>query len=115
LSESLSQPEIAALRQELQAVLSLLRNVKPEMQAQISENTRMVSLLTSSLALTRQLGLPDDIQAGIEPIRRMTAALIALRLALHQVEMAAGPVGWALAGISFVSLGFSAYDMVRGR
>ena len=65
-----------------------------------------------SLSLLRRFGLPEDIDKGITKIQQMIAVMNALRLAAIALQTAAGPTGWALAGVSLIASGFAAADVM---
>jgi len=96
--------------------------VKVEIQI---ETTKMITqlekvqvLLYGTLGILRRLGLPEEVDSAILKIQRIIAALNMLRLALYAVEMASGPVGWAMAGVGIagtvLSTGDLMYDLGRG-
>lgn len=87
------------------------------------ENVRKwETVLYRSLGLARRLGLPENIDGAVAKIQRATMAANQLRLTLIALEMSAGPVGWALAGIGLLTtalttgeiVGDILYDMDRG-
>jgi len=65
-----------------------------------AEIARYTAVLYGALGIMKRMGLPEEAQAQIAQIQKMIAQLMMLRASLIAVEMAAGPVGWALAGIS---------------
>jgi len=72
-----------------------------------------VALLTSALTLTRRMGLPDDAASAIAKIQRLIMMLLQLRAALLAVQVAAGPVGWALAGVGIATAALSFTDVIQ--
>lgn len=61
---------------------------------------KVQTLLYGTLGILHRLGLPEPIDAAIIKIQRLISTLNMLRMSLIAVEAAAGPVGWAMAGIS---------------
>ena len=77
----------------------------------MSEIRRLEILLFRILGLVRRLGLPEDIEAGIVRIQRLIMTVRLAHAAFIALHAAAGPVGWALAGVGVVSAAWTAYDV----
>lgn len=78
-----------------------------------------ITLLASSLALTRRMGLSEDINEGIARIQRLITTLNALRVSILAVQAASGPIGWGLAAVGIAASFVSVVDLIesetRGR
>lgn len=60
------------------------------------------------------MGLPDDADAAIAKVQRLTTMLLTLRATLLAVQVAAGPVGWAIALVGAGGTIITAADAVGG-
>ena len=78
----------------------------------MTEIRRLEILLFRSIGLLRRLGLPEDIEQGIVRIQRLIMAVRLAHAALIAMQAAAGPIGWALAGVGIVSAAWTAYDVI---
>ncbi len=78
----------------------------------MAEIRRLEILLFRTLSLIRRLGLPEDIEQGIVRIQRLIMAARLAHAALIAMQAAAGPIGWALAGVGIVSAAWTAYDVI---
>lgn len=76
------------------------------------ENIRKLqTVLYRTLGLLRRFGLPEEIDAQIMKIQRLIMLLNELRLTMIAVHTAAGPIGWALAGLGVATFAFDAGDL----
>lgn len=82
-------------------------------QQAYTEIRRLQTLLYRTLGLVRRFGLPENAEAMITQIQRLITLLNSLRLSLIAVQMAAGPVGWALAGVSLLATAMTAGDFIE--
>lgn len=87
----------------------------------MTELRRVQTLLYRTLGLIRRLGLPEDMEQAVVLVQRLISAMNQLRLAAIALQVASGPIGWALAAVSAVSAVWtgvewadSAYDQMRG-
>lgn len=86
---------------------SLEINVEPTY-----ENIRKLqTILYRTMGLLRRFGLPEEIDAQIMKIQRLIILLNQLRLTMIAVHTAAGPIGWALAGLGAATFAFDAGDL----
>jgi hypothetical protein len=72
-----------------------------------------------TLHMLEKLGLPPDAAEAVNEAQRLISTLRMLQLTMNQVEIAAGPIGWLIAGVSVASTALSVgdliYDEVNGR
>ncbi len=78
-----------------------------------SEIRKLELLLYRTLGLVRRLGLPEDIEQGIVRIQRLITTVRVAHAAFIALHTAAGPIGWALAGVGVVSAAWSVYDEIE--
>lgn len=112
LSESLNAQTIRELRHEIEEVTRLLSEAEPKLKKSNAVLREQTQLLTAALALTRRMGLPDNVDGAIAKVQRFIFLAIQLRLALLSIQAAAGPYGWALALISGAATILTAEDAV---
>jgi len=64
----------------------------------------------------RLLGLPEDssIMVITQRVQQLTMIVRQLHTSAILLQTASGPIGWAMAGISFASLGMSLYESTTG-
>ena len=107
------------LRQELTTLLQLARELNallPEVKSK-TQNVTLTLQKASAVAygvmgIMKQLGLPPPFDEATLKIQRMIMLLNQLRISIMLVEAAAGPVGWALAGISIVGTAVTLPDQI---
>jgi len=78
-------------------------NLELNVEQAISQIRRMETLLFRTLALINRLGLPEDISRAISVVQRLIMTVRMLHTAILAFEAATGPIGWALAGVGFIS------------
>lgn len=59
------------------------------------------------------MGLPEDVNSAIVHIQRLISIMNQARLAAIALNMASGPVGWALAGVGLAATGVMVYEMAE--
>jgi len=52
------------------------------------------------LGILNRLGLPEEAQDCIRVLQKMIATINMLRASMIALQIASGPLGWALAGVS---------------
>ena len=70
------------------------------------------TVMMGSLNLSRRLGLPENIDDGMRKVQRAIILFNQARIAANLFWAAAGPVGWAMVGISVVSVALTAEDFL---
>jgi len=78
-------------------------NLELNIERALSNARQLETLLYRSIALTRKMGLPDDLNEGLYKIQRMVLAVRMLHTAILALHAASGPIGWALAIIGILS------------
>ena len=61
---------------------------------------KLEMLLYRIIGLFRRLGMPEDVEQAIIKVQKAIAILNMYRLTVAAAQAAAGPIGWALLGIS---------------
>jgi len=90
-------------------------NLELNVEQTMSELRKVELLAYRSLGLLKRLGLPEDIEQGIEKLQRliMTIRLAHTAIMAFQAVLLAGtPIGWGLAIVAGASAAFSAGDFV---
>jgi len=65
-------------------------------------------------SVMRRIGGSEDFTTVLSNIQRLVNMFLALQRAAHLAQIATGPFGLFMTGLSFASLGASVYDMTRG-
>ncbi len=95
--------KIAGLRDEVKN-LSMSYHELREVETILNRTLEMLSRATGS----------EDLRKAIDLFQKAILMLRSLQLAMHAVEVASGPIGWALAITSIGMAAFNAYDTIRG-
>ena len=110
---------VEELRHELTTLLTLVRELNarlPELKTKTQDVTfslqKASAVAYGVMGIMKQLGLPPPFDEATLKIQRMIMLLNQLRITIHLVEIAAGPVGWALAGISIVGTAATLPDQI---
>ena len=88
-------------------------NLELNVEHVLSDVRRLETLLYRTLGLARRLGLPEDLSQGIYQIQRMIMVIRMLHTAMIRLQLAAGPVGWALAAVGIASAAVSFADIAQ--
>jgi len=84
-----------------------------ELQAKKTATTfrQLESVALRYLVIARRLGLPDNIDAGIQKILQFIVAIRQLDITLKMFQAGMGPIGWATLGASAIMTGLSFYSL----
>ena len=86
-------------------------NLEVNTEYSLDSIRRLETVLYRSLALTRRMGLPDDINEQIYQIQRLVMVIRLLHTSMIALQAASGPIGWILGGIGVASAALSGYDL----
>ncbi len=67
-------------------------------------------LLWRTLSLIQRMGLPDDVNAAIEILQRITMTVRMLHTAIMLLNAASGPIGWAFFAVGATAAAFTAAE-----
>ena len=80
----------------------------------MEELRRVQTALFRTIRIFSRMGLPEDIDRGIETVQRLISTLNQLRLTMIALEAASGPSGWWLALTGLASTQYAAANVVQG-
>ena len=86
-------------------------NLELNVEQALSEVRRLETLVVRTLGLVKRFGLPEDINSAISLIQRMTMTIRILHTAMIALQVASGPIGWALAAVGITAAAITAYDV----
>jgi len=69
---------------------------------------QLQTILFRTLGLLQRLGLPEQVSATMDVLRRLITLFNQVRLAIIALEAASGPYGWALATLGAATIPISA-------
>ena len=78
----------------------------------VSDLHKYETVLYRVLGLWLRMGLPPEIEAQVRYLQRLIAILNQARLAALALQAASGPVGWALAGVGFLTMALSSGELI---
>lgn len=87
-------------------------NLELNVERALSNVRQLESVFFRALSLAQRLGLPEDIEQGIQKVQRMVMMLRLLHTTMIMVE-AATPYGWAMALISVAGVSITAAEMTH--
>ena len=79
-----------------------------------SDVRKLEIVIMRCLEYAQRLTGDENLKNGIQTIQQAITALRSLQIAIRQLEIASGPLGWALALTSAVAAGASAGTAVGG-
>jgi hypothetical protein len=119
----MSLSETQQIMQVLQEIMALLNGVEfktekinndlPKTRESLDSFNQLERVALRYLAISRRMGLPDDINGGIQ---KLAGALVTLRMAMISTTylMLGTPLGVAMGGAGLVMAGLSGYDAIAG-
>jgi len=98
----------------LDDVMRKLDNFKIRVKDTEYNVNRLLAAGNRTASVMRRIGGSEDFTTVLGNIQRLLGTFMALQRAAHLAQIATGPFGLLMAGLSFASLGASVYDMTRG-
>jgi hypothetical protein len=119
---TLSLGETQELMRTMQQLMALLNGIEtkatklnaevPKIQATTVSFQQLERVALRYLVLTRQMGLPDEVNKTIQVITKMIILIRMATMALN--SMVGGPIGIAMGVASFAMIGLSAPTLLEG-
>ena len=72
---------------------------------------QLQTILSRTAGLMRRMGLPENVDAAMMKLQRITATANAARLAMIAFTTATGPLGWGMAAVAIGAVAFSVADL----
>ena len=102
------------MRSNLDNIMRKLDNFKIRVKDTEYEVNKLLAAGNRTASVMRKIGGSEDFATVLSNIQRLVNMFMALQRAAHLAQIATGPFGLFMAGLSFASLGASVYDMTRG-
>jgi len=96
----------------IEEVTSRLDQLERKLENARKEWRSYQSVMMGSMNIARRMGLPENIDDGMRKVQRAIILFNQARIAANLFWTATGPVGWAMVGVSLVSVALTAEDFL---
>jgi hypothetical protein len=106
--------EIDALLKNVEIKTKQLNNDLPRTQSTLDSFKQLERVTIRCLALTRRMGLPDDVNNAITTLMRLISIIRMVQISINMMQMATGPFGFIMGAAGLMTAAYSATDVFAG-
>jgi hypothetical protein len=97
LQKNIAEIDGGKIPSNIEEAKNQLHSLGVDAEMTAKELQQLERIILRSLLLVKRLGLPEDIDAGIQKIMHLIMLLRMLHATILMIQAASGPYGWALA------------------